>query len=931
MAEIGFRQPIIRLQHVTKTFPARRGTRDLRGRGGLGDWLRGYKEAHFTALTDITFEVYAGESLGIIGRNGSGKSTLLSLIAGVTLPTSGTVEVFGRVASLLELGAGFNPVLTGRENIYLNAGLLGMRRAQVDKVYDDIVRFSGIADFIDQPVETYSSGMYVRIGFSVAAFVNPDIFLADEVLAVGDAEFQHKCRNRIGELREQGKTIVFVSHDLGIVNTLCERVILLDKGRMIQRETPQKTIAFYLRQVGREKGIHTFAEGDMEAIFCDGRISLFHRQEEITASTGFRVEMISLGQYHSSTEAEWVIEESDSKGCRARGKMLRLPVTLVWNMHLLNGGLSWQIQLEMNRECPIHEVMVQLFFPITYVQWLFNDQSGTFPDILPIDNTWDVVAAPQSRFRETACLPESNTSLPAIVISLEEKSEVFKLVWLNTDYITLSRVLCIQARFPEHACISLKGEQTDLSIHIDLITSREHVKEKICPDRTLRNDQFTLSFDSGKIKLLLNNCFATPPQDGFRMEIVSENKAYFSTDAEWEFLESNPRERLLKGRLRRRPINLLWRFSIEGKRLKWTLSLEVLENCSLQEIVVIFPLILDYLQWSYGDFRGTFPEITSADLHWNIIATSEIKPRKAAFYSSESSSLPPLIFHIEQRPPFFDIFIANSDYANSSRILRLSSPIPEEERTFGKGIYPCFEIGLELGATREEALQKIYAEKTLRSGRLMSRFEHGRILLWWEDSEVTFYHGVYNSMLVSHLWNDSQILHWSDPIAIRNGILLRGVSRRFPFAQEWEITARDETLFLRITLEAMETFEVQEYHTSIVLPPYYMQWETSHEKGIFPDFDKNITNWVHCNRMYAPGTHITAFSDSMPSVSLITLDDSPTVCMTAINTSYFEHGRVLQALRPSGFARLFFPVGKHVIFVGKIVIGTTEVGNSTSF
>ncbi|HEO70905.1 MAG TPA: ABC transporter ATP-binding protein, partial [Candidatus Hydrogenedentes bacterium] len=175
--------------------------RAILGRGGIIEALRGVRPAHKVALHDISFSVEPGESLGIIGANGSGKSTLLKILAGVTLPTQGHVVVRGRVASLLELGAGFHPMLTGRENVYLNAGLLGLRHADVDKLFERIVEFSGIGDFIDEPVDTYSSGMYVRIGFAVASHVNPDIFLVDEVLSVGDEEFQRKCRKRIGELK----------------------------------------------------------------------------------------------------------------------------------------------------------------------------------------------------------------------------------------------------------------------------------------------------------------------------------------------------------------------------------------------------------------------------------------------------------------------------------------------------------------------------------------------------------------------------------------------------------------------------------------------------------------------------------------------------------------------------------------------------------
>lgn len=426
--------PIIEIQHVSKEFPARRGFRDLRGKGGLRDWIRGEKEGKFCALRDISLNVEAGESLGIIGRNGSGKSTLLSIIAGVTLPTNGSVVVRGRVASLLELGAGFSPVLTGRENIYLNAGLLGMRHAQVNEVYDEVVRFSGIADFIDQPVETYSSGMYVRIGFSVAAFVNPDIFLADEVLAVGDEEFQRKCRRKIGELREQGKTIVFVSHDLSMVNTLCERVVLLDNGEMIQRDTAQKTITYYLRQVGREKGVHTFSSGVEEAIHCDGRVSLFHNQEEISVAKGFHMVLTTLGQEHNSNAAEWEVVEKTETGCRVTGSMARLPLQLVWDLSFDSGRLTWRIAMVCEREFQVNIISLRFLLPVSYKRWIYGDLTGDFPGIEPSDMTWTVLVAPESKATETAILPDPGAAVPPLMFKLKKINPFFGLFWANTEY-----------------------------------------------------------------------------------------------------------------------------------------------------------------------------------------------------------------------------------------------------------------------------------------------------------------------------------------------------------------------------------------------------------------------------------------------------------------------------------------------------------------
>ena len=185
----------------------------------------------FWALRDITFSVAPGETLGIMGPNGSGKSTILKLVAGIIQPTQGVVTVNGRVAALLELGAGFHPDLTGRENIYLNGALLGYRRKEVQRVFDDIVAFAELAQFLDTPVRHYSSGMYLRLGFAVAVHLAPEILLVDEALAVGDAAFQQKCLERMRRFQREGRTILFVSHDVGLVRGFCHRFLVLDKGQ----------------------------------------------------------------------------------------------------------------------------------------------------------------------------------------------------------------------------------------------------------------------------------------------------------------------------------------------------------------------------------------------------------------------------------------------------------------------------------------------------------------------------------------------------------------------------------------------------------------------------------------------------------------------------------------------------------------------------
>lgn len=205
------------------------------------------------ALENINFYVEEGDSLGIIGLNGSGKSTLLQIIAGTLQPTSGSVEVKGRIAALLELGSGFDPEFSGRENIYINASILGLNRREIDKRYDAIVSFADIGEFIDRPVKTYSSGMMVRLAFAVQVHVDPDVLIVDEALSVGDARFQAKALSKIEEILKRGTTLLFVGHDLSAVRSFCNQAMLLDKGRVIKSGLPDDVIADYLFLIQKDR------------------------------------------------------------------------------------------------------------------------------------------------------------------------------------------------------------------------------------------------------------------------------------------------------------------------------------------------------------------------------------------------------------------------------------------------------------------------------------------------------------------------------------------------------------------------------------------------------------------------------------------------------------------------------------------------------
>jgi ABC-type polysaccharide/polyol phosphate transport system ATPase subunit len=241
--------PSIEFEHVSKTFSHTGGAKLLRAHIEERFRRNRANPEIFYALKNVSFRVERGECMAIVGGNGAGKSTLLSLVTGLCRPTEGRIQVNGRVAALLELGSGFHPDLTGAENILLNASLLGLSRKKTEACFDEIVEFSGVADFINEPLRTYSSGMTMRLAFSVAVNVDPDILIIDEVLGVGDQAFQTKCHERIGEFKRAGKTLLFVSHSAQLVRQFCDRTLWLDGGEAVLVGTPDEVLDAYAGKV----------------------------------------------------------------------------------------------------------------------------------------------------------------------------------------------------------------------------------------------------------------------------------------------------------------------------------------------------------------------------------------------------------------------------------------------------------------------------------------------------------------------------------------------------------------------------------------------------------------------------------------------------------------------------------------------------------
>ncbi|MDX6290388.1 MAG: lipopolysaccharide transport system ATP-binding protein [Blastocatellia bacterium] len=314
------------------------------------------------AVRDVNFEVNAGEVVGIIGRNGAGKSTLLKILSRVTEPTTGRVELHGRVGSLLEVGTGFHPELSGRENIYLNGAVLGMSRGEITRKFDDIVAFSEVGKFIDTPVKRYSSGMYVRLAFAVAAYLEPEILLVDEVLAVGDAGFQRKCLDRMKDVGRRGRTVLFVSHNMPAITRLCDRTILLDEGTILQDDQSHKVVGSYLKS-----GLGTMAAREWE---------------DLSKAPGN--EIVRLRAVRVRTEAGLVTDAFD----------IRRPVGIEIDFEVLKPGYVMLPNFHASNE---EGVLI----------FIANDS----------DTSWRRTPRPVGRFTSTAWIPGNFLSEGTVIIS----------------------------------------------------------------------------------------------------------------------------------------------------------------------------------------------------------------------------------------------------------------------------------------------------------------------------------------------------------------------------------------------------------------------------------------------------------------------------------------------------------------------------------
>ncbi len=923
---------VLSIRDVGKKYRLRRETRMFTNEL-VRRLLRRRQTEEFWALRDITFDVEAGESLGIIGPNGSGKSTLLRIIAGVTECTEGEVSVQGRVASLLELGTGFHPYLTGRENVYLNGAILGIEKEEIERNFGKIEEFAGIGRFIDVPVKDYSSGMYVRLAFAVAINSDPDIFLVDEVLAVGDEEFQQRCRAKIRELQGSGKTIVFVSHDLNIVNELCDRVILLREGRIMEKGSAERTINFYLHTIGKQEGIAFLKAGSLELIFNNGKIALFSDGQMLTRAHGGHTSVLSRGIWYESTGANWHVETCTDTELVATGTYTRIPVSQTWRIKLeAPSTVLWNVEIEAEAGAEVNGRHASLVLSTSYTKWFTELRESEFPRIDPGDTRWTPVFQRDEHVKIIgATAGEDEAGLPSVCWETDDRAPLSSLLVLNSDYTLNSRVLQTVELRPGDVRELSAGKELFVSARIDLGQPLELIRKRLKEARRerraiLKNGNLSLAFEEGSFRLFLDDREITGGHGAYS-SILSRGMWIDSSTAQWRVESHSDTELVAIGISRRIPICQIWRIKLESPTaIRWSVEMEVQDDTVVSRRHISLILPTEYTRWFTEKESGKFPTIHPDETEWIHLSHRDEQVKFMVAAPEEVGPDSPVVsVEAEMLAPKVAFHVINSSYALNSRVLQVLELHPGDHEELLPGRQSFASVMIHLDRSEElvqERLTEVYRGTMVRAGNLNAVLDRGKIRLLWRDNEVTRDRCVFFSIRSGDLWDESVQGRWRVEQVSPNELRAAGTMLRLPVVQEWTLrTCEDGTLEWKICLDVRERLHVEELVVNAMLSPEYDAWATAHESGAFPPFAPRIGEWTHLAKVLKPGAFAEAgctdVAGNRPRTVRISFE-APWIAMAA-NAGSLETARVIQGVKqyPEG-AGVLEP-GRHEVFSAKIL------------
>jgi ABC-2 type transport system ATP-binding protein len=877
---------------------------------------------NFWALRGVSFSVEKGEIVGIIGENGSGKSTVLKLILGMLKPDRGGIKVSGRVAGLLELGAGFQPELTGKENIYLQSELFGLSRAGLAAVYRSIVDFAEIGKFIDAPVKCYSQGMFVRLAFAIAIHMEPDILLIDDTLSVGDEYFQRKCVKKIFELKEQGKTIVIVSHDMAMLQRLCKRIVFLKNGAVVRDDAASVVVPLYSQALGSPAGIAIIDRKPLSVIFNNGRLLLNWNDTMITSSSGAYTALNAASRWYSSTQAEWEVKQESPGAFTAVGKFYQLGLAQIWRVEVSEGlEIAWDVELEADKVLDSPEMYVNLSVNEAYERWFADSEKGDFPAIKDEDKNWNPVFAKNGL---SACVGVAQKALekgeiPSVLFKQSVPGYQAQGSVLNSDYLSHCRILQYKFNPSAGRPVDHTGRHRCFAGQIAVNTADIDGYIAAMRDRfVISNGGLALQFDNGKLALSFNNVPLTKAGCIFA-SFFSGGRWYFPDTAVWVLEKEGPGRLTARGTWSGLGISQEWRIDIcDGHSFTVSVTMDVTRDCEVPQQRLCGFFAAEYKQfcsdYAAERFSDTFGDAES-DLLQRCI------PSGSVGLQDPGNALPSVFFSFAAGSGNF-VKVFNSDRSVKARILHLEKVEPEAGSVFAPGRYECFDARFSVGAG--EAVQSGNFDNALRDGNFKFVFDRGCGRLYdAKGGEITKNIALYTSVRSGGRWYDSSSAAlWKITRKSADRITAVGTWLDLPVSQEWEFSVNGRgRIQWDATMRVDKEIALDRVQANLMLTERFARWLAGNNEGEFPAFPQETgSDWDCIWDSQDEGGAISLKEDpalGLPKVSLEPLNVNPGWHLKIVNSDRYHRGRVLQYA--AALEKHFLP-GNYPYFSGIVTI-----------
>jgi len=886
----------------------------------------------FWALKAINMDIEEGEAVFIIGENGAGKTSLLKIIAGILNSDEGVVKVNGTVSALLEIGAGFNKDLTGRENIYLTSSFFGLTREQIDVRYPDIIKFASIGRFINAPVKNYSQGMYMRLAFAIAIHVDPEILLIDDIFVVGDLYAQRKCADKMFELKEMGKTIIFVTHSIETAKRFCQRGVLLKDGRIIKEGRLKEVASCYLKTIGDKKGIAILQGSRLEPVFNNGKLILNWRDNSITKERAGHISVLSKGSWHSSLQADWEVRESGRDRMVLEGKCWDLPVWQLWDIQLddVKNEIAVKIEFDVRQDCDFEECKISFMFKDGYKHWF--DPSGKEPfkiDDLSKESSWRCVNSrtPGPNFIGLGISNNPDEFLPSIVMEDDLYIPGKILNIQNTDRIFRARAL--ESRITSGG---IKGMRLKAGRHllfhnrIRVIDTpegeddyRQNAAKAMLPKTISDNASTRLTVENNRIGIYWRDKIITASK-GLKTIFYYDGRIHQSSDTLWMIHKVSDNRVDILMQWPDSPIKQAWNIELLGNGLlSWKAYIETSERVIVRNNEFRFMFSPQYQRWFTSEEEGKIGEELSVEDYKDIVMRNDpsgIVGLEAV--SQDNLELPCVLLHDTTKSRFnslekhTDINTFSQETprkAESVTYLYMLDADTEESSDFPKGVYLICDARILIGdnSHKDSYLtgirktgEKCFSlsagtaisdgEAVLESRECKFSFAKGTGRIFLDGTEITKNFGVYTSLYSRQfyergVWYASVSALWEVISCGKKRLVVKGIWPYLPVAQIWEIKTSRHGFVWRVDMKIYAPVRIERQHANLMLSDSYKGWNVrGRQSGTFVE-DFTVAQWDNLYRERAADR-----------LRISAEGNHPAEILPGVNISCLKEGRSFEAI-----------------------------------